>query len=131
MTDFPSLLRRSLLRGESRMKAYAILALVPAALFAQKDRIVGSIDASRRIAIQGNVHASAQPQFDEGPSDPSMKLNYVTLTLRTSPTQQAELEQLLRDQQNPSSSKFRKWLTPEQYADRFGASPADMAKIVS
>ncbi len=113
------------------MKAYAILALVPAALFAQKDRIVGSIDASRRIAIQGNVHASAQPQFDEGPSDPSMKLNYVTLTLRTSPTQQAELEQLLRDQQNPSSSKFRKWLTPEQYADRFGASPADMAKIVS
>jgi len=115
------------------MKTFTICALLlaPATLFAQKNRITGIIDASHAVPLPGNVHVSAQPQFDEGAADPAMKLNYVTLTLRPSPAQQSELEQLLRDQQNPSSPKFRKWLTPEQYADRFGASPADMAKIVS
>ncbi len=113
-----------------RTKTFPILILLPAALFAQKDRI-GAIDSARTAAVPGNIHPLANPQFDEGPVDPSMKLNYVTLTLKSSPAQQAELEQLLRDQQNPSSPLFRKWLTPEQYADRFGASPADLAKIVS
>ena len=98
-------------------------------LVAQEDRIAGSIDAGHVAAIPGNVHRNARPQFDEGPVDPEMKLNYVTLTLK--PAAQAELDQLLRDQQDSASPNFRKWLTPEEYADRFGASSGDIAKIVS
>ncbi len=98
-------------------------------LLAQEDRIAGSIEASHTIALQGNVHRNARPQFDQGPVDPAMKLNYVTLTLK--PSRQTELDQLLREQQDSSSPNFRKWLTPEEYADRFGASTADMAKIVA
>ena len=100
-------------------------------LMAQADRIAGSIDASHSIALQGNVHIYARPEFDEGPVDPAMKLNYLTLTLKVSASQQVELDRLLRDQQDPSSPNFRKWLTPEEYADRFGASPADLEKISS
>src|SRR5580704_9249137 len=98
-------------------------------MLAQEDRIGGSIDASHVVAIPGNVHRNARPKFDEGPVDPAMKLNYVTLTLK--PSNQTELDQLLREQQDSSSTNFRKWLTPEEYADRFGANPADMAKIVA
>jgi subtilase family serine protease len=111
------------------MRKFTILLLLPAALFAQKDRIAGSIDSRRVAAIKGNIAVDAQPEFDEGPVDPSTVLNYVTLTLKTSPAQQADLNQLLRDQQDPFSPNFRKWLTPEQYADRFGASPEDLDKI--
>jgi uncharacterized protein (TIGR03437 family) len=113
------------------MKTFTILALllVPVALFAQKDRIAGSIDSSRMVAVPGNVPTYAQPQFDQGPLDPATKLNYLTLTLKTSAAQQADLDQLLRDLQDPFSRNFRKWLTPEQYADRFGASPEDLNKI--
>jgi subtilase family serine protease len=100
-------------------------------LLAQEDRIGGSIDSSHAVAIPGNVHMNARPEFDEGLVDPSMKLNYVTLTLKLSESQQKELDQLLRDQQDSSSPLFRKWLTPEEYADRFGTSRADLAKISS
>ncbi len=51
--------------------------------------------------------------------------------LKPSNSQQAELEQLLVDQQDPFSANYHQWLTPEQYADRFGASPADLDKVVS
>ena len=91
-------------------------------LLAQEDRI-------DKVALPGNVHRNARAQFDEGPVDPETKLNYVTLTLK--PSAQPELDQLLREQQDPSSPNFRKWLTPEEYADRFGASADDMAKISS
>ncbi|HTB09968.1 MAG TPA: protease pro-enzyme activation domain-containing protein [Bryobacteraceae bacterium] len=106
------------------------LMLLPVVLLAQPDRIAGRIDRGHTVALQGNVHPNARTEFDQGPADPAMKLNYVTLTLKLSASQQAELDQLLLDQQNSLSPKFRKWLTPEEYADRFGASPADMSKIV-
>ncbi|MBV9768594.1 MAG: S8 family serine peptidase, partial [Bryobacterales bacterium] len=38
---------------------------------------------------------------------------------------------LLGEQQNPRSSSFRKWLTPEQFADQFGVSDSDIAKITA
>jgi uncharacterized protein (TIGR03437 family) len=98
-------------------------------LLAQENRIPGNIDATRAVALPGNVHRNARAQFDEGAVDAAMKLNYVTLTLK--PSAQGELDQLLLDQQDPSSPNFRKWLTPEEYADRFGTSAADMEKIVS
>jgi subtilase family serine protease len=43
--------------------------------------------------------------------------------------QQAALDQLLANQQNPSSPLYRQWLTPAQYAAQFGLSSADMAKV--
>jgi len=100
-------------------------------LMAQEDRIAGSIDAGHTVAIPGNVHVNARKDFDEGPVDAAMKLNYVTLILKSSASRQADLDRLLRDQQDSSSPNFRKWLTPEEYADRFGVSQADMGKIGS
>ena len=47
------------------------------------------------------------------------------------PCAQAALDQLLREQQTLSSPNYHKWLTPEQYADRFGASTSDITKISS
>jgi len=44
--------------------------------------------------------------------------------LKPSGAQQADLNQLLLAQQDSTSSNYRQWLTPEQYADRFGAAPA-------
>jgi uncharacterized protein (TIGR03437 family) len=55
----------------------------------------------------------------------------MTLVLRPTPAQQADLDRLLSAQQDPSSPDYHGWLTPEQYADRFGASPDDIAKITA
>src|SRR5260370_34660930 len=112
-------------------RALVFVALCAVTLPAQNNRLTGRIDTRHTIAIKGNVNAIAQPQFDEGPADSLSKLDRITLLLKPSAAQQAALEQLLTEQQEPASPNFRYWLTPEQYADRFGLSPADIAEIAS
>jgi uncharacterized protein (TIGR03437 family) len=107
------------------------LALPPAALLAQENRIAGPVDPGRTVLLKGNVHPKAQAQYDRGPVEPSFELAYVTLLFKPSPSQQAALEQLLAQQQDPSSPNYDQWLTPEQYAARFGLSPGDIAIVVS
>jgi len=41
------------------------------------------------------------------------------------------LESFLREQQDPSSANYHRWLTPEQFADRFGLGNNDIAKLTS
>jgi hypothetical protein len=41
----------------------------------------------------------------------------------------AGLEQLLAAQQDPSSKNYHRWLTPAQFADRFGPAPEQTAAV--
>ena len=98
---------------------------------AQPDRIVTPIDNNQTVVLKGSVHPRAQPQFDQGPVDPSMKLGRITLQVNPSPEQQAALDKLLADQQDPASPNYHNWLTPEQFAGRFGMSRRDTAIIAN
>ena len=82
-----------------------------------------------RVALPGHVHPKATPASDRGRVAPSLQLSYVTLTLKPSAAQKADLANLLAEQQSPSSPNYRHWLTPQQYADRFGVSPQNMNQI--
>jgi hypothetical protein len=95
----------------------------------QPNRIHGVIPNTPTVALKSNVHPMAQPQNDEGPVDPGMKLDRIVMFFQSTPAQQADLKQFLQDLQNPSSPSYHKWLTPEQYAARFGVSKNDIAKI--
>lgn len=83
------------------------------------------------VPLTGNVPRQALPQFDQGRVAASFPLTSMRMYLKPSNIQQAALQQLLADQQNPASPDFHQWLTPEQYADRFGASPHDVAKMTA
>jgi len=98
---------------------------------AQSDRITTVIDSNQVVVLPGNVHPNAQPKYDQGPVDPSMAMDYVTMQMKPSAAQQAALNRLLAQQQDRSSPNYHKWLTPEQYADQFGLSQSDIEKIVS
>ncbi len=108
-----------------------LLALPASTLLAQRNRISGTVDNNRRVALRGHVHPRAQIHDDQGPVAPSMPLPYLSLVLKPSVSQEAELNQLLAAQQDPSSPSYHRWLTPEEFADRFGASQNDIDKIVS
>ncbi len=105
------------------------LSFVP--LMAQRNRITGAVDNSRRAMLAGHVNPRAHAEFDRGPMDPSRLLSRLTLALKPSPSQQADLDRLLAAQQDPASPDYHRWLTPEQYADRFGASPEDINKLTA
>jgi uncharacterized protein (TIGR03437 family) len=101
------------------------------ASFAQPNRLLSKIDTAATHALPGRVHPLANSANDQGEVDSSFPLPYITMMLHPSAAQQAKLQQLLQDQQNPKSSSYHQWLTPEQYADQFGISTADAAQIVS
>jgi subtilase family serine protease len=96
---------------------------------AQPDRITGPIDSSQGVMLRKTLHPKAQPQYDLGAVDPSLKLNYVTLLMAPSSSQQKALDQLLAQQQDPKSPNYHKWLTPQQFADRFGLSQNDLNRV--
>lgn len=118
-----------------------LLAVLPALLIASlsaspgyaaaSDRISGALTSGQTVVLRGNIRHQAKPQFDQGAVDPAMHLG--TMTLLTVPTaaQQKALTLLLAQQQDRKSASYHKWLSPEQFADRFGLSSNDMQKMAT
>ena len=120
-----------------RIVKYLLPALLLVSLFSSQsfavapDRISGAIAAGSSVALPGNIHHKALPQFDQGRVDPGLHMG--TMTLFTTPTasQLRALKELVAQQQDRKSPNYRKWLTPEQWADRFGLSQNDAHRIAA
>jgi subtilase family serine protease len=97
--------------------ALAVAASSPAGISADK------------IVLRNSVHPLARPEFDAGPVEPDFPMGAVTLNLRPRPGSERELENLLSEQQNPNSPNFHRWLTPQQYGERFGASAVEVRSV--
>ena len=95
------------------------------------DRIRRPIDSSEAVRLRGTEHPAAGSRFDQGRTTGRQVLSGVSLAFRLSPAQHAGLNRLLQEQQDPSSPNYHKWLTPEEYADRFGMTPNDLAKVTA
>jgi hypothetical protein len=98
---------------------------------AQPDRITAPIDSSRMVALTGNVHGLARPRFDLGRTDGSQSLQGLTLAFRPSTAQQQDLDNFLVQLQDRSSPNYHKWLTPAQFADRFGMTRNDISRVTT
>jgi uncharacterized protein (TIGR03437 family) len=126
---------RSKIARFSSMSMLLALGLLPgfngSSAAAPPDRIVRPVNRAQIQVIQGSRHPLALPQFDRGSADSARPLDYVLLLYKPSAAQQSDLDQLLAAQQNPSSPEFHKWLTPEQFADRFGISSSDHSRVVA
>jgi len=95
----------------------------------QPDRIAAPLTSGQVVPLRGNVHGMARAQFDQGRVDAATRMSGVSLVFKPSAAQQSDLNKLLAEQQNPSSPKYHKWLTPAQFADRFGVSRTDIGKV--
>lgn len=96
-----------------------------------QNRILQTVDGGRLAVISGNVRSQMASGVDQGRVIGDAKLNGVSMIFKPSPAQQQALQWLLAQQQNPASSNYHRWLTPDQYAARFGMSEADLAKVTS
>ncbi len=95
------------------------------------NRITQAIDDRETTQLRGNLHPLVQHASDQGRMDGGIQLESVSLTFKRTAAQEAAVEKLLAEQQDPKSANYHKWLTPEQYADRFGLSAADLNQVVS
>jgi subtilase family serine protease len=72
--------------------------------------------------------AGTKSQPNPTPAAPNTPVAFeVLLPLRN----QAGLEALMQAQQTPGSPQYHAWLTPTQFAERFGPSAADVASVES
>jgi len=95
-----------------------------------RNRILRPVDAAQFAPILGTAHPMARAQFDRGRTETTRAVS-ASLTFRLSPAQQADMDLLLRQQQDRTSPNYHKWLTPEKYAARFGMTSGDLTKVTS
>ncbi len=111
-----------------------LLLIAPAMLDAQTNgslvtsRIIQSIDENARVPLKGNVRQDLATWPDFGLVEDGKPLHLYLLLQRTE-AQQADLDNLIARQQQPTAPEYHKWLTPKKFGARFGGSPEDIAKI--
>lgn len=92
-------------------------------------RIMSQISSTEMTALKGSQHPRALAQYDAGRMPADTKIDGVSIVFNRTAVQQADLEALIAAQQNPSSPLYHQWLTPEQFAARFGMAQADIEKV--
>jgi len=95
------------------------------------ERIPATIDNANLWRLPGSVSPRARPELDRGAVDSSMPMEGIKLVFQPTPEQQNSLDTLLRQQLDPSSPNYHKWLSPEQFAERFGVSPGDISRAAN
>jgi subtilase family serine protease len=98
-------------------------AAVPAA------RLSAHLAAEPRQAVSDSVDPRLAYSSDLGALPGDTVVQGVSLNFKPDARQQAALDALLLAQRTPGSSWYHHWLTPEQYADRFGMSRADLQRV--
>ena len=121
-------MRNSARLGLAISALFVIAAMTPFAGAAVPSR-VRSISAQADTPVPNMVSPRVRRATDLGSAPSDKTLDAVTLYLNRTPAQEAALTQLLLDQQNPSSPRFHKWLTPQQFGAQFGISASDLAKV--
>jgi len=90
---------------------------------------ISRIDTGSKVALHGTISSQAKRASVVGDAPVNRRLDTLTLFFSLTAAQQADLDQLLAAQVNPSSPSYHQWLTPEQYGARFGLSSSDLAKV--
>jgi hypothetical protein len=94
-------------------------------------RITQAIDESQLVALKGNVHPLARPEFDRGPVSNATPMTRMMLLLQRSLEQQAALRQFMDEQLSKESPNFHKWLTPEEFGKLYGPADADIQAVTN
>jgi subtilase family serine protease len=93
--------------------------------------ITQPVDNNLRVALTGNVRPEANAKDDRGPVPDALRMDHLQLTLRLPEEKQQQLEQYLRQVQNPQSPNYHRWLTPQRFRDEFSLAPQDVQIITS
>jgi subtilase family serine protease len=105
------------------------LALSAAAQSALAPRITAPITSASRVTVAGSRVPMANAANDMGAVPASMKLQGISLIFNRTAAQQSQLDALIVAQQNPASPLYHQWLTPDQFAARFGMADSDIAAV--
>jgi len=118
------------IRSSSVVFVTAIFFLIKGADAQSVDRLRSDVTGRSQTILPGNTHPAIAQAKAETIASP-VPMEQMVLVLRPDASQEAELESLIAQQQDPKSSLYRKYLTPDDFGKRFGVSNNDLAKITA
>ncbi len=101
------------------------------ALTVLPNRINGPIRSTQMQVVKGTVSPRVAMAGDQGRMSGSTPIENMSLMFALSPAQQADLKNLLQQQQTVGSPLYHQWLRPGQFAARYGMSQQDLAKVAA
>lgn len=111
--------------------AFVTVLFVPRVSAQSREVVTSPVDQRDQVELIGSVRKELSRGRDQGRVDAQKELKGITLSSVKTPAQQAALDKLIIDQQDPGSPDYHRWLTPEQFGERFGADPHDIDKLVT
>jgi len=91
--------------------------------------ITQNIDEAKLVTLRGNVRPEATVGNDRGPVPENFPMEHMMLQLQRPPELQTELEQFIDDLHDPKSPNFHKWITAQQFGERFGVAQQDIDTV--
>ena len=118
-------------------KGLAVCSLLAACLFTvtgahaqtSQARIASEVNSSQLTVLKGSQHPLAQAVNEAGRVPGDTPLTGMSIYFNRSAAQEADLIGLMAAQQNPASPLYHQWLTPDQFASRFGLARSDLDKV--
>jgi subtilase family serine protease len=117
--------------GRTRYSRRSVLAAVLCGVctVAAAEQLSKQVDENSLTRLQGNTSRAARPEFDRGRVPDSLPQDHILMMLRRSEPKEQELQQFMSRQYDPHSPDFHRWLTPQQFGERFGPATPDIGKI--
>ena len=110
-------------------RCYTIFILAFAAV--QALRSAPQAAEKERVALSGNLHPMARPEFDRGPAPASLRMDRMLVVLRRTQQQQRDLDRFLIDVQTPTSLQYHRWFTPSGFGHRFGPADTEIGALTA
>lgn len=95
------------------------------------NRITQAIDEAHVARMARNTRPEANSANDRGAVPDAFDVDHILLVMQRSAEQQQELDKFVVELNDRSSSNFHRWLTPEEFGDRFGVSQEDYDTVTS
>jgi hypothetical protein len=110
--------------------ASAVHAQVESGLRA-RPRITQSIDERDRVPLEGNTRPEARAANDRGVVADDFAMEHMLLQLKRSPEQERAVQQFIDELQTAGSPNFHRWVTAQEFGERFGVAKPDLDAITS
>jgi pro-kumamolisin-like protein len=88
------------------------------------------VDEGKRVTLHGNTRPEAKHEHDRGPVHGHFRMEHMLLQLRRSPEQELALQQFIDELHTQGSPNFHRWISAEEFGERFGVAEQDLDAVV-
>ena len=79
-------------------------------------------DQGHLVTLHGTMYPLARPEYDQGAVADEFPLRRLLLMMARPADREQDLQQFLRNVHTPGSTVYHRWVSPEEFGERFGAA---------